>query len=57
MIWLQHGETRAYDAVFRVLDGKDAIADAEGRISAIARQPEQDYPQPSGDFPKLAGRA
>jgi Domain of unknown function (DUF4432) len=57
MIWLEHGETRAYDAVFRVLDGKDAIADAERRIAAIARQPEQDYPQPSGKFPRLADRA
>ena len=57
MIWLEHGETRAYDAVFRVLDGTEAIGDAEGRIAAIACQPEQDYPQPSGKFPKLAGRA
>ncbi|OBQ74554.1 aldose 1-epimerase family protein [Mesorhizobium erdmanii] len=56
MIWLEHGESRSYDAVFRVLDGQDAIAAAEGRIAAIARQPEQDYPQPSGNFPKLAGR-
>ncbi|MDX8497744.1 aldose 1-epimerase family protein [Mesorhizobium sp. VK4C] len=57
MIWLEHGEVRAYEAAFRVLDGKDAIAEAEDRIAVIARQPEQDYPQPSGKFPKLAGRA
>jgi len=53
MIWLEHGEARAYDAVFRVLDGAGEIAAAEGRIGAIARQPEQDYPRPSGNFPRL----
>ncbi|TGR36114.1 DUF4432 domain-containing protein, partial [Mesorhizobium sp. M1C.F.Ca.ET.195.01.1.1] len=46
----------AYDAVFRVLDGAGGIAAAEARIAAIARQPEQDYPEPSGNFPRLAGR-
>ncbi|TGW04874.1 DUF4432 domain-containing protein, partial [Mesorhizobium sp. M2D.F.Ca.ET.145.01.1.1] len=56
MIWLEHGESRAYDAVFRVLDGAGEIAAAEARIAAIARQPEQDYPEPSGNFPRLAGR-
>ncbi len=53
MIWLEHGESRAYDAVFRVLDGAGEIAAAEGRIAAIARQPQQDYPRPSGNFPRL----
>ncbi|MER9328239.1 aldose 1-epimerase family protein [Mesorhizobium sp. M0488] len=57
MIWLEHGESRAYDAVFRVLDGAGDIAAAENRIASIARQPQQDYPRPSGNFPRLAGRA
>ncbi|MER9564040.1 MULTISPECIES: aldose 1-epimerase family protein [unclassified Mesorhizobium] len=57
MIWLEHGESRSYDAVFRVLDGVGEIADAEGRIAAIARQPQQDYPGPSGHFPVLGGRS
>ncbi|WP_137934302.1 aldose 1-epimerase family protein [Mesorhizobium comanense] len=57
MIWLEHDEGRSYDAVFRVLDGAGEIAEAEGRIAAIARQPGQDYPQPSGNFPRLTGRA
>ncbi|MBN9216875.1 MAG: aldose 1-epimerase family protein, partial [Mesorhizobium sp.] len=57
MIWLEHDESRAYDAVFRVLDGPVEIAEAEGRIAAIACQPAQDYPQPSGNFPRLTGRA
>lgn len=56
MIWLEHGETRAYDAVFRVLDGAEAIGDAERRIAAVARQPAEDYPQPSGNFAPLQGR-
>lgn len=57
MIWLEHGESRSYDAVFRVLDGAGAIAAAEQRIASIARQPQQDYPAPSGNFPELADRA
>jgi len=57
MIWLEHGESRSYDAVFRVLDGADEIIAAERRIAAIAQQPCEDYPKPSGNFPKLAGRA
>ncbi|TIW86518.1 MAG: DUF4432 domain-containing protein, partial [Mesorhizobium sp.] len=56
MIWLEHDDSRSYDAVFRVLDGAGAIAAAEGRIASIARQPQQDYPAPSGNFPRLAGR-
>lgn len=53
MIWLDHGESRSYDAVFRVLDGAGQIAEAEARIASIARQPQQDYPAPSGAFARL----
>lgn len=55
MIWLEHGEGRDYTATFRVLDGKAAITDAEARIAAAARQPEDDYPEPTGRFPALGG--
>jgi len=57
MIWLEHGESRSYDAVFRVLDGTDEIIAAERRIAGIAQQPREEYPKPSGNFPKLVGRA
>lgn len=57
MIWLEHGESRSYDAVFRVLDGAGDISAAESRITDIARQPQQDYPRPSGNFPVLGGRS
>jgi hypothetical protein len=53
MIWLTHGEDRRYDVRFTVLEGNDAIARAEARISAIARQPDSDYPAPSGRFARL----
>ena len=56
MIWLEHGESRSYDMTMRVLDGPAEIAAAERRITAIARQPEDDFPPPSGNFPALAGR-
>jgi hypothetical protein len=55
MIWLEHGDSRSYDAVFRVLDGAGAIATCERRIAAIATQPQEDYPMPSGNFPILGG--
>lgn len=56
MIFLEHGEERRYDAVFRVLDGADAIAAADRRITAVAQQPQDEFPEPSGVFPKLEGR-
>ncbi len=56
MIWLQGQESRHYDSTFRILDGADQIAEAEARITAIARQPQDDYPQPSGQFRPLTGR-
>ncbi|EYD76395.1 hypothetical protein Rumeso_02007 [Rubellimicrobium mesophilum DSM 19309] len=50
MIWLGPQEARDYQARFRVLDGRDAIAAAESRIKAIAAQPDDDFPEPSGRF-------
>lgn len=54
MIWLEQGQSRRYDLRFSVLDGADQIAAAEARIGAIARQPAEDYPQPTGRFAGLA---
>ena len=54
MIWLRHGESRSYEAVFSVLDGAEAIAATEARIAQVARQPEDGFPQPSGQFRALA---
>ena len=50
MIWLDHDESRSYDVMLRVLDGADEIAAAEARITTIARQPSDGFPQPSGGF-------
>ena len=57
MIWLDHYESRSYDVMLRVLDGADEIASAEARIKSIARQPSDGFPQASGRFPALEGRA
>jgi hypothetical protein len=57
MIWLQHGEARRYDTRFRVLTDPRAIADAERRIRAIAAQPDDEFPEPSGSFAPLQGRS
>jgi len=57
MIWLEHGDERRYDTIFRVLDGAQAIAASQARITAIAQQPQSDYPMPSGFHAKLEGRS
>jgi hypothetical protein len=56
MIWLEHGDERRYDSVFRILDGADAIAASEARIRAISGQPDDDYPTPSNNHLQIAGR-
>jgi hypothetical protein len=48
MIWLEHGESRTYRTVITVLDGKEALADALGKIRAVAAQPDQDVPPLTG---------
>ncbi|MEO6299876.1 MAG: aldose 1-epimerase family protein [Paracoccaceae bacterium] len=56
MIWLGAQEARTYDTRFRVLDGAAEIAETAARIAAIARQPADDFPKPSGQFRPLTGR-
>ena len=53
LIWLEHGEERCYTTRFAVLDGREAIAAAEQRIAAIARQPDNDYPPLTGRWDAL----
>ena len=57
MIWLGARDSRSYDSRFRILDGAAEIAECGARIAAIARQPQDDFPQPSGQFRPLAGRS
>ncbi|TAN09926.1 MAG: DUF4432 family protein [Rhizobiaceae bacterium] len=57
LIWLEHGEERAYDTVFRILTSGDEIAAAEKRITALARQPDADYPEPSGNHLPIGTRS
>lgn len=53
MIWLGHGDERHYETSFTILPDAAAVAGAEARIRAIADQPAQDYPVPSGEFVAL----
>ena len=57
MIWLQHGDEKRYETVFRILDGTAAIAASEARITAAARQPDEDYPTPSNNHLPIGGRS
>lgn len=52
MIWLGAQEARDYEARFTVLE-RDELAGAEAAIAAIQRQPDTDYPPPTGNFPLL----
>ena len=56
LIWLEHGQEKSYTTRFAVLDGAAAIAAEEARIRAIAAQPDEDYPEPSGRFAPIGGR-
>jgi hypothetical protein len=53
LIELSHGEHRAYTLRLSVLDGADALAQAEQRIRAVGGQPDEDFPAPSGTFETL----
>ena len=55
LIWLQHGDERSYTTRFAVLDGAGEIAACERRIGAIAGQPDDDYPAPTGQWEDLSG--
>ncbi len=53
LIWLEHGEARRYDTVLRVLPDANAVKACTSRIENVVRQPSDDYPEPSGQFPKI----
>ncbi len=53
MIWLDAGDERRYNSAFTVLAGPDAVSRAETRIAGAARQPDHDFPEPTGRFPPL----
>lgn len=57
LIWLEHGQERRYDSTFRILTSTSEIKVCEARIRAIAQQPSDDYPAPSGNFLQLGGRS
>ena len=53
---LEHGEVRRYRTRLAVLDGAEAIAAARRAIEAL-HPPPADFTPPTGDVPKLGGRA
>ncbi|MFK4820867.1 aldose 1-epimerase family protein [Ochrobactrum quorumnocens] len=57
LIWLEHGEERRYDSTFRILANTSEIVASEARIVAICRQPDGDYPAPSGNHITIGGRS
>jgi len=57
LIWLEHGEERQYDTMLRIPPTSAAVTDAVARIEAVQRQPDANYPQPTGNFPDIAGHA
>jgi hypothetical protein len=57
LIWLEHGDECAYDTLFRVLAKGEEIAACEKRIAGLARQPEEEFPEPSGNHVSIRGRS
>lgn len=57
LIELEHGEERRYDTILRVLPDADAVSAAVARIEGVQRQPDEEYPLPSGIFPPIGGAA
>ena len=56
LTWLEHGQDRSYTTHFAVLDGAAAIAAAEQRIAAIARQPAEEFPALTDRWDPIPGR-
>lgn len=57
LIWLEHGDERRYDSVFRIRPDAAAVNETTARIAAVAGQPDEDYPEPSGRFAPITGGA
>jgi hypothetical protein len=57
LIWLEHGEERRYDSTFRILPDTAAIAACEKRIAGLAKQPSEEFPEPSGNHLPIGGRS
>jgi hypothetical protein len=53
---MEHGEVRCYRTRLSVLDGAEAIAAARRAIETL-HPPPADFTPPTGDLPKLGGRA
>ncbi len=53
ILWLSHGDERSYSVTFRILDGRNALDDAERRVAAVSVSPDEDFPEPSNIFPTL----
>ena len=54
LIELAPGESRAYTTRLAVVTGPEALAALAARIAAIAAQPAEEYPEPTGNFVPLA---
>jgi hypothetical protein len=57
LIELEHGEERRYDTILRVLPDATAVSGAVARIEGVQRQPDEDYPAPSGNYPLIGSVA
>ncbi|GGD57615.1 aldose 1-epimerase family protein [Croceicoccus mobilis] len=57
LIWLEHGDERRYDSIFRILPDDGTVQDAVRRIEGVCHQPDEDYPKPSGHYPQITSGA
>jgi hypothetical protein len=54
LIWLEHDDERSYTSRLTVLSGREEISQVKQRIQSISRQPEEDFPKPTGNWQHIA---
>jgi hypothetical protein len=48
--WLEHGESYDYTTRFQVLANNDEISKIKNRINNICQQPEEEFPEITGNW-------
>jgi hypothetical protein len=56
LIWLEHDEERTYTSRFTVLSGREELEAVERRITSIVTQPNEDFPEPTGNWEPIIQR-
>ena len=53
LIWLEHNDERNYHTIFRIHEGEAELATLRSKIRALSGQPEDPYPEVTGNYPEI----